>query len=110
MRDNDPGDVVDGLVEILPAHQLALLFHQPQLQHLGLDPDVIGIGLTARRLPPLAPQISQIGNAALIEREAAALLLDHAFAFSRRFVVHAAPDCPSVKSRQQEIRYNRISR
>jgi len=31
---------------------------------------VRSIGFTARRLPPLAPQVSQISDAALIEREA----------------------------------------
>ena len=29
----------------------------------------------------LAPQVSQVGNAALIEREATTLPLDHAFGF-----------------------------
>jgi hypothetical protein len=29
-------------------HQLALLLHQAQLQHLGLDLDVISVGLRAR--------------------------------------------------------------
>ena len=51
------------------------------MQHLGLDHDVISISLTARRLPPLAPQVSEVSNAALVEREAAALPLDHAFGF-----------------------------
>jgi hypothetical protein len=55
--------------------------HQPQLQYLGLDRDVISVGLRARRLPPLAPQVSQVGNAALVEREAITLPLDHAFGF-----------------------------
>jgi hypothetical protein len=35
----------------------------------------------ARRLLPLAPQISQVGNAALVEREAVTLPLDHALGF-----------------------------
>jgi hypothetical protein len=49
---------------------------------LGLGCDVGGVSLPARRLPPLAPQnISDRANAALIEREAAALPLDHAFGF-----------------------------
>jgi hypothetical protein len=43
---------------------------------------VLGISLTARRLPPLAPQVSQIGNAALVEREAFTLPLDYAFGLS----------------------------
>jgi hypothetical protein len=32
-------------------------------------------------LLPLAPQVSQVGNAALVEREAVTLPLDHAFGF-----------------------------
>jgi hypothetical protein len=32
-------------------------------------------------LLPLAPQVSQVGNAALIERETVSLPLDHAFGF-----------------------------
>jgi hypothetical protein len=48
---------------------------QPQLQHLGLDLDVISVGLTAWRLPPHSPQE---GNAALIEWETVTLPLDHA--------------------------------
>jgi hypothetical protein len=51
------------------------------LQHLGLDLDVISIGLIARRLPPLASQPSQLGNADLIEREAVTFPLDQAFGF-----------------------------
>jgi hypothetical protein len=35
------------------AQQLPLVLHQPQLQHLGLDLDVVSIGFRARR-PPLA--------------------------------------------------------
>jgi hypothetical protein len=49
------------------------------LQQLGLDLEMIGVSLRARRLLPFAPQVSQLGNAALIEREAATLPLDHTF-------------------------------
>ena len=71
--------MLDNAVSVTPAiwsissstsvwpHQFVLLLHQPQLQHLGLDRDVISVGLTARRLPPLAPQVSQVGNPALVE-------------------------------------------
>ena len=44
----------------------------------------------ARRLPPLAPQVSQVGNAALVEREAVTLPLDHAFGFELADVGPAA--------------------
>ena len=71
-------------------HQFGLLLHQPQLQHLGLDPDVISIGLTTWRLQSLAPQVSQISNAALVEREAVTLPLDHAFGFELANVGPAA--------------------
>jgi hypothetical protein len=62
-------------------NKLPFLLRQLQLQHFGLDLDVISVGLTARRLPSHAPQVSQIGNAALVEREAVTLPLDHAFGF-----------------------------
>jgi hypothetical protein len=41
-------------------------------------------------LPPLAPQVSQVGNAPLIEREAVTLPLDHAFGFELADVRPAA--------------------
>ena len=90
MRQRDTGNAVDQFIDIRPAHQFALLLHQPQLQHLGLDLDVIGVGLRARRLLPLAPQVSQVGNAALVEREAVTLPLDHAFGFELADVGPAA--------------------
>jgi hypothetical protein len=70
MRQHGSSDLVDQCIDIDPAHQFALLVHQAQLQHLGVDLDVISVGLCARRLLPLAPQVSRVGNAALIEREA----------------------------------------
>jgi hypothetical protein len=45
--------------------------------------------IEAARLPPLSPQ-RQVGNAALIEREAVALPLDHAFGFKLADVRAAA--------------------
>jgi hypothetical protein len=42
------------------------------------------------RLPPLAPQVSQVGNAARIERETVTLPLDHAFGFELADVRPAA--------------------
>ena len=42
------------------------------------------------RLPSLAPQVSQVGNAALIEREAITLPLDHAISFELADVGPAA--------------------
>ena len=53
----------------LTAHQFAPGLHEAQLQHLGLGLDVISLGLTARRLLPLAAQVSKIGDPALVERE-----------------------------------------
>jgi hypothetical protein len=49
---------VDQFVDLVHPHQFAFLLHQAQLQHLGLDLNVISVGLRARRLPPLAPQVS----------------------------------------------------
>jgi hypothetical protein len=51
------------------------------LQHLGLGCDEGSLGLTAWRLPPLAPQVPDVGNAALVKRVAVTLPLDHAFGF-----------------------------
>jgi hypothetical protein len=48
------------------------------------------ISRSARRLLPLAPQISQVGNAALVEREAVTLQLDHALGFELADVGPAA--------------------
>ena len=56
----------------------------------GLRPLKISVNLTALRLPQLAPQVSQVGNAALIEREGATLSLDHAFGFELADVGPAA--------------------
>ena len=72
---------VNQLVDIRLPHQLPPLLHQPQLQHLGLQLDVVSVSLTSWRLLPLAPQVSQVSNAALIEREAVTLPLDHAVGF-----------------------------
>jgi hypothetical protein len=43
------GDTGNACIDICPAHRFALLLHQAQLQHLGLDLDVISIRLTAWR-------------------------------------------------------------
>ena len=51
MRQHDAADFVDQCIGIVPPHQLALLLHQAQLQHFGLDLDVIGVGFRARRAP-----------------------------------------------------------
>ena len=85
-----PAIPVDQCIDIVLPHQFVLLLRQPQLQHLGLDLDVIRVSLRARRLLPLAPQVSQVGNAALIEREATTLPLEHAFGFELADVGPAA--------------------
>jgi len=54
----DTGNAVDQCIDIGPAHQLALLLHQAQLQYLDLDLAVVSVSLTARRLPRLASQVS----------------------------------------------------
>jgi hypothetical protein len=52
---DDASDLVDQFIDIVLSHQFTADLHQPQLQHLGLGLDVIGGGLRARRLLPLAP-------------------------------------------------------
>jgi hypothetical protein len=76
LRQHKASHLVDHGFVRLTADQFALGLHEAQLQHLGLDRDVGSISLRARRLLPLAPQVPQVGNAALVEREAAALPLD----------------------------------
>ena len=49
MRQHDTRNAVDQGIDILLLHQFALLFHQAQLQHLGLDLDVRGVGFRPRR-------------------------------------------------------------
>jgi hypothetical protein len=62
----------------------------------------VDIGLTARRLPPLAPQVSQVGKSAFVERKAVALPLDHAIGFELAYVgpgaveVQRQCDAPTV--------------
>ena len=70
VHQHDATQAIGQLVEIALPHQGPLLL---------LDPDAgkVCISRSARRLLPLAPQVSQIGNAALIERETATLPLDH---------------------------------
>ena len=60
----------------------------------GLRPLKISVRLIARRLPPFPPQVSQVGNAVLIEQEAVALPLDHAFGFELADVGPAAIEVP----------------
>jgi hypothetical protein len=65
----------------LQRDQVPLLLGNAESDQLGLRPLKISIRLTARRLPSLTPQVSQVGNAALVEREAVALPLDQALRF-----------------------------
>ncbi|WP_456636244.1 hypothetical protein [Bradyrhizobium sp. USDA 10063] len=73
-------DLVDQRIDLVPSYQFSLLLHQSQLQHLGLDFDVVSDGLVTRRWSSLASQESRIG-AALVDREAVSLPLDDAFSF-----------------------------
>ena len=56
-------------------------FFSAMRDQFRLCPLKISVCLTAWRLPPLAPQESQVGNAVLIERKAAAITMQHAFGF-----------------------------
>ena len=69
---------------------MPLLLGNAEPDQFGLRPLKISVRLTAWRLSPLAPQVSQVGNAALIEREAVTLPLDHAFGFELADVGPAA--------------------
>src|ERR1700746_759210 len=79
MRENDPGNAIDDRIEIRPGHQLALLLGDAEAKQRRLCFCMFSVCLTTWRLPPLAPQVSQVGNAALIKREAVPLTPDPAF-------------------------------
>jgi hypothetical protein len=81
VRENDPSNVVDDRIEIRLRDQLALLLGDAEAKQRCLCFCMLSICLTTRRLPPLAPQVSQVGDAALVEREAVTLPLDHAIGF-----------------------------
>ena len=78
----------------LQRDQVPLLLGNAEPDQFGLRPLKISVRLTAWRLPPLAPQVSQVGNAALVEREAVTLPLDHAFGFELADVGPAAIEVP----------------
>ena len=100
MRQHDAADFVDQCIGILPAHQLALLFHQAQLQHFGLDLDVIGVGLRARRTPMLRAQVLDVAQPRCgLVVTAIAALLDHRFRRQPRHVLPCA-----AKMRRQTVR------
>jgi hypothetical protein len=65
----------------LQRDQVPLLLSNAEPDQFGLRPLKINVRLAAWRLPLLAPQVSQVGNAALVEREAVTLPLDHALGF-----------------------------
>ena len=90
MRQRDASDLVDQFIDIVLAHQRALLLLDPYAQQRRLCRGIFGVSRSARRLLPLAPQVSQVGNAALVEREAVSLPLDHAFGFELADVSPAA--------------------
>jgi hypothetical protein len=91
MRQHHTADAGDQFVDLVHPHQLALLLRQARSCSISvLTLTWISVSLTAWRLSPLAPQISQIGSAALVEREAATLPLDHALGFELADVGPAA--------------------
>jgi hypothetical protein len=72
MRENDPGNAVDDRIEIRPEDQLALLLGNAEAKQRRLCFCMLSVGLSKGRLPPLAPLVLQVGNAARVEREAIA--------------------------------------
>ena len=76
----------------LQRDQVPLLLGNAEPDQFGLRPLKISVRLTAWRLPPLAPQVSEVGNAALIERKAAAIgrTVQHALGFELADVGPAA--------------------
>ena len=85
-----PDQFIEEGGRLFQRHQLPRLLGNAEPDQFGLRPLKISVRLTARRLPFLAPQVSNVGNAALIEREAVTLPLDHAFGFELADVGPAA--------------------
>ena len=84
-------DLVDQFIDILPPHQLALLLHQAQLQHFGLDLDMIGVGLRSRRPPMFRAQVLDVAQPRCgLVVTAIAALLDHRFSRQPRDVLPCA--------------------
>jgi hypothetical protein len=65
-RQEKPHQRFDELNVLGRRYQLPLLFHQPQLQHLSLDRDVLGIGLRARRPSRRVAQPTQVTQPGII--------------------------------------------
>jgi len=80
MRQRDASDLVDQFIDIVLSHQFALLLLDPDAQLFRLRQGMLRISRSARRLLPLASRISEVGNTALVERDAITLPLDHKFA------------------------------
>jgi hypothetical protein len=70
--------------------QVPVLLGHAEPDQFGLRPLKISVRLTARRLPSLAPQVSQVSDATLVEREAITLPLDQALGFELADVGPAA--------------------
>ena len=62
MRENDPSNAVDDRIEIRPGDQLALLLGDAEAKQRRLCFCMLSVCLTARRLLPLAPQVSQVAT------------------------------------------------
>ena len=79
-------------------HQLRRGAHRAvghsRIAALGLWQRKDAVSACARRLLPLAAEVPQVGDPALIEREAVALSLDHAFGFELADVGPGAIEVP----------------
>jgi len=73
MRENDPSDAVDDRIEIRPGGPTRAASRRCGAEATPPLLCMLRISLRARRLPPLTPQVLQIGNSALVEREAVTL-------------------------------------
>lgn len=80
-RQKQPDQLLHLGVGFLRDDQHLFLFHDPDPDQLCLRCRELGISRRAGRLLSLAPQVPQVGNSALVEREAVTLPLDHANGF-----------------------------
>ena len=72
----------------LQRDQVPLLLSNAEPDQFGLRPLKISVRLTAWRLPPLAPQVSQVGNAALTLDREEIVAVAHSLDENERAVEH----------------------
>ena len=78
------------LIHLFRRHVSGADIRKCRSNDLPTPPCRLGGNRALQRLLPFAPQVSLVGNAALVEREAVTLPLDHAFGFE---LADVGPGC-----------------